>query len=85
MQKSIFLLYLYYRSFLYHLQIQQMLDALQLPQYKEAFAREQMDGEVLLEVDDLVLQHELGINFKIHRVRLLKLISGAHSAEKLVS
>ena len=54
-----------------------MLDALQLPQYKEAFAREQIDGEVLLELNDQVLQCELGINFKIHRIRLMKLISGA--------
>ena len=69
----------------YHLQVQQMLDALQLPQYKEAFAREEVDGEVLLELDDQVLQCELGINFKIHRIRLMKLISGATSAKKLTS
>ena len=68
----------------HHLQVQQMLDALQLPQYKEAFAREEIDGEVLLELDDQVLQCELGINFKIHRIRLMKLISGATSAEKLI-
>ena len=69
----------------YHLHVQQMLDTLQLPQYKEAFAREQVDGEVLLELDDQVLQSELGINSKIHRIRLMKLISGTQSAEKLVS
>ena len=68
-----------------HLQIQQMLDALQLSQYKEAFEREQVDGEVLLELDDEMLQHELGVNFKIHRLRLMKIISGSNSAENLVS
>ena len=62
-----------------------MLDALHLSQYKEAFEREWVDGEVLLELDDEVLQHELGVSIKIHRIRLMKIISGSNSAEKLVS
>ena len=55
-----------------------------LGQYKEKFAKEQMSGEILIECDESVLQAELGITSKIHRIRLMKLLTGQHSAESIL-
>lgn len=51
-----------------------------LEQYKEEFMREQVDGEILAECDEIMLEKELHIASAIHRTRLLKVISGRHSA-----
>ena len=55
-------------------QVLGMLDAIGLPQYKEAFSREAIDGELFAVLDDETLANELGVASRIHRVRLLKLI-----------
>ena len=66
-------------------QIQSLLGAMDLSQYKETFIREHVTGEILLELDDSDLQSELGMTSKIHRIRLLKLIQGIHSAQSILS
>ena len=66
----------YFCYLLIHLQIQNLLDAMGLSQYKESFLREQITGDVLLDLDDAILQEELGVTSKIHRIRLTKLIQG---------
>ena len=48
-------------------QIQNLLEAMDLGQYREAFLREQVSGEILVELDEGVLQQELGITSKLHR------------------
>jgi len=62
----------------------QLLDNMNLGQYKGKFADEQIDGEIFvhLERTDLV---DLGINTKIQQTRLLKLIDGSMSAKKYKS
>ena len=62
-------------------QVQKLLGAMDLSQYKESFAREHISGEILAELDEEVLKSELGMTSKIHRIRLLKVISGQHSAK----
>ena len=38
-----------------------------------------VDGEILSEIDETVLQQELGMNSKLHRLRLMKYIeSNSH-------
>ena len=66
-------------------QIQQLLGAMQLPQYKVAFQQEQIDGEVLIELDEQILESDLQISSRIHRIRLMKLISGNYSAEDILA
>ena len=56
-----------------------------LGQYKDAFLRERITGDVLLEVDDATLQEELGITSRIHRIRIMKVISGRHSAQSVMN
>ena len=42
---------------------------------------EQIDGEVLIELDEQILESDLQISSKIHRIRLMKLICRNYSAE----
>ena len=45
-----------------------------LDQYQEVFQREAVDGGILSECNEYVLQHELGVVSKIHQIRLMKVI-----------
>ncbi len=61
-----------------------MLDAMHLSQYKEAFNRERIDGELLTELDECDMQEELGVHSRLHRLRLLKVAQGLQSVEDLI-
>jgi hypothetical protein len=52
---------------------------MKLNQYAEMFKEESIDGEILAECDDELLEQELHISNKLHRSRLLKVITGRHS------
>ena len=58
-----------------------LLDNMNLGEYKDSFQREQVDGELMLELrkDDLA---DLGVTKNIHQIRLLKLIDGSSSVKK---
>jgi len=56
-----------------------------LTQYKEKFTREHITGEILTELDEDILLHELGVSSKIHRIRLMKVINGQHSVQHILS
>jgi len=60
-------------------QVLSLLDAMKLPMYREGFSEETIDGEVLAECDEHILESELGVVNKLHRMRLMKLITGRHS------
>lgn len=47
-----------------------------IPQYKQIFAREQVTGSVLAMVDEAMLRVDLNVASKLHRARLLKIASG---------
>jgi len=55
-----------------------------LAQYSDSFRKEHITGELLLECDEDLLQHELGISSRLHRVRLLRFISGQSSTQTLL-
>ena len=61
-----------------------LLDAMNLSAYKEAFKQEQIDGETMacLSADMLI---ELGVSKSLHRLRLMKIISGQTSASSCIS
>lgn len=62
-----------------------MLERLDLPEYKEAFLRERVDGQVLLQLTEDVLCTELGVDSKLHRIRIMNLVAGRTSVDKLCS
>lgn len=47
-----------------------LLEAMDLAQYTEIFVREQVSGEIMMELDDEILKTELGITSKLHRLAL---------------
>lgn len=46
---------------------------MELTQYSEIFAREQISGEIMVELDEEILKTELGITSKLHRLVLILL------------
>ena len=61
-----------------------LLKAMDLGQYADAFYQEKVSGEILTELDDKVLNERLGVTSKLHHVRLLKIMTGAHSTRHLL-
>lgn len=56
---------------------------MKLSQYKQSFFEENIDGEILAECDEVLLEEELHIKNKLHINRLMKVISGKHSPHNL--
>ena len=59
------------------MQVIQLLQQLGLEQYEPSFLREGITGELLLECDEDLLQNELEVKSKLHRLRLLRIIKGS--------
>ena len=59
----------------------QLLVVSNLEMYIPNFQSETIDGSLLLDLTDDILQEELGIERKIHRLKLMKFLSGEYSAE----
>lgn len=55
-----------------------------LGQYKAKFANEMITGELLIELGQEDLERELEVKSKIHRLRLMKIIDGHHSARNIL-
>ena len=58
--------------------------AMSLGQYCDKILSEHISGEILMECDDAILEEEIGVASRIHRIRIMKLISGQHSAKSLL-
>ncbi|XP_019855669.1 PREDICTED: uncharacterized protein LOC109584380 isoform X2 [Amphimedon queenslandica] len=56
-----------------------LLVAMGLSEYVSKFKEEMIDGQMLLELDDELLKEELGMNKKLHRLRLTMVIKGTQS------
>lgn len=57
---------------------------MELSQYKDAFQKEQITGDILLECDNQILEVELKISSRLHRLRLMKVIDGKAPALQLL-
>ena len=67
------------------IQVLDLLDSMNLSQYKVKFEKECVTGSVLSNCDDEVLCSELGVTQRLHRIRLHTLISGEDSAIRFLS
>lgn len=47
-----------------------------LEKYKKKFMEEKVDGFLLLELDEYVLENELEMSTKLHRIRMMAIING---------
>ena len=64
-------------------QVQDLLSAMNLTKYKDDFAAEQVDGEILSSLGERELI-ELGVTIGLHRIRFMKIIQGKHSAQEVL-
>ena len=55
-----------------------------LGNYKETFIEEQIDGPLLFELDEAVLEEDLGITTRLHRIKLMSIIDGRISVSKFI-
>ena len=53
-----------------------LLDALNLSQYKEVFEREQITGGLFLELDREILHDDLEVTSQLHQTRIMQIIEG---------
>ena len=53
-------------------------------QYTETFKNKDINGKVLLNCDDEVLANDLKVISKLHRIKLLKVVSGEFSAKQIM-
>ena len=60
-------------------QVIELLDAMELSQYREVFEKEQICGAVLAAIDDSLLDLVLGVASELHRNRIMDVVSGAVS------
>lgn len=67
-----------------YLQVLNLLDAMGMKQYTEAFKSEDINGKMLLACDDEVLTNDLKVSSKLHRIKLLKVVSGEFSAKQIM-
>ena len=66
------------------IQVLTLLEVMNLGQYKDKFKIEQVDGEILAECDESILKDDLLVVSAMHRNRLMKLVTGKHSAYSLM-
>lgn len=57
-------------------QVLEVLEAMHLGRYKDVFSEKQIDGMVFAELNEALLEHELGVKSKLHRLRLLMVSKG---------
>ena len=57
------------------IQVCVLLESSGLGKYRPTIERERVTGDILAVLDEGVLETELGITSKLHRLRLLKIIS----------
>ena len=62
------------------MQVLHLLTVLGLSQYKKRFQKERINGRFLLECDEDILKHNLGVSNKLHRLRLMMYITGKQCA-----
>ena len=60
-----------------------LLEILDLTQYKDVFKKERISGSLLQDIDEEILEEELGITSKLHRLKLMRVIDGRESLDKL--
>ena len=60
-----------------------LLEILRLTKYKDAFIREEISGALLQDLDEEILETELGITSKLHRLKLLRVIDGRQPLDEL--
>ncbi len=67
-----------------HMQVIKLLEAMDLQQYVETFRQQHVDGDILSDCDEDILQNELKIQSRLHRLRLQRVISGQYAVANMI-
>ena len=73
-----------YVSCLIQTQVSELLDDMNLSNYKANFAEKQVSGDLLADLSENMLCSDLGVTSDLDRLRLMKIIKGEPSAYKLI-
>ena len=76
---------LLYIHIIHTLQLIRLLEAMGLEKYSETFRQQQINGDLLSDCDDELLKNELTILSRLHRMRLLRVISGQYSVMDIMA
>lgn len=66
------------------LQMVQVLEGMGLGQYVGVVKQEALDGKIFLDLDEDILTREMGVASRIHRLKVLKVISGDYDARNFI-
>uniref|UniRef100_A0A1X7TPG1 SAM domain-containing protein n=1 Tax=Amphimedon queenslandica TaxID=400682 RepID=A0A1X7TPG1_AMPQE len=58
------------------LKIGEFLGLMGLKQYAATFSHESVDGKLFFELDDVMLEEDLGVTSRLHRLRMMRIIKG---------
>ena len=61
-----------------------MLGMLNMEKYQDRFASEGVDGSLLADFEDSVLETSLGVTSKLDRIKLMKIIKGERSPKSVL-
>ena len=61
-----------------------MLDKLGLGQYKDTFRNEAINGTIFIDLDEEIIENELKVKSKIHRIKIMRLVTGKQSVTDLL-
>ena len=56
-----------------------------LKQYAATFSLELVDGKLFFELDDVMLEEDLGITSRLHRLRMMKIIRGEQNVNDFLT
>lgn len=56
-----------------------------MSQYRDAFSVQHMNGDLMADVDEDMLKDDLHVKSRLHRMRLLKVISGQYSVSQIMA
>ena len=65
-------------------QVIKMLEMMNMRKYQDRFAQEGIAGDVLCEIEEAVLEENLGVTRKLDRIKLMKIIRGERSAKSVL-
>ena len=67
------------------MQILQLLEAMHLKKYKKAFKDEKINGHIFCMFDEKILEEDLGVESRLHRIRLMQIVNGEADARAYLS
>ena len=63
----------------------QLLDGMHLKKYKKSFKDEKINGQIFCMFDEKILEDDLGIDSRLHRIRLMQVVNGEADARVYLS